>query len=367
MRIASILVACLLYVPSSAADVTVVTVADDLRHPWGMAFLPDGGLLVTERTGSLRVVRDGRLVDAPIAGVPDVYSRRQGGLLDVALHPEFESNRLVYLSYAGAEDGLANTEVARGRFTGSALEDVEVIFRALPKTRGSLHWGSRLLFAPDGTLFVTLGERYSEMQQAQDPTNHLGTVVRLNDDGSIPDDNPFADGPSADGQVGAPEVFSYGHRNVQGIARRPGTDEIWTHEHGPKGGDEINVLRAGANYGWPAVTYGVDYSGAVISERTEAPGMEQPLLQWTPSIAPCGMAFYDADLFPEWKGDLFVGSLKFTHLRRLELEDEEVVGQEVLLQDRARRVRDVEVGPDGAIYVLTDHGDGELLRLEPAR
>lgn len=362
MRAASILVACLLFLSTARADVEVETVADGLRHPWGMAFLPDGDLLVTERTGALRIVRDGRLVEAPIDGVPEVYSRRQGGLLDVALHPDFESNRLVYLSYAGSEDGLANTEVARGRFTGSALEDVEVIFRALPKTRGSLHWGSRLLFAPDGTLYVTLGERYSEMEKAQDPTNHLGTVVRVNDDGTVPEDNPFADG-----RGGAPEVYTYGHRNVQGIALRPGTDELWTHEHGPKGGDEINILRAGANYGWPAITYGVDYSGAVISERTEAPGMQQPVLHWTPSIAPCGMAFYDADLFPEWKGDLFVGSLKFTHLRRLELDGDRVVAQEVLLQDRARRIRDVEIGPDGAIYVLTDHGDGELLRLEPAR
>lgn len=338
----------------------VVTLVDDLRHPWGMVFLPDGDLLVTERPGTLRRVRDDGRVSEPIAGVPDVDARRQGGLLDVALHPDFTSNRLVYLSYAGRGEGGSNTEVARARLTGDALEDLEVIFRARPKTNGSLHYGSRLLFAPDGTLFVTLGERYVGMEQAQDPHDHLGTVVRLNEDGSSPSDNPFADGVD-----GAPEVFSYGHRNVQGIARRPGTDAIWTHEHGPKGGDEINILRAGANYGWPAITYGVDYSGAVISERTHAPGMEQPVLQWTPSIAPCGMAFYEGDAFPRWKGDLFVGSLKFTHLRRLTLDGDEVVGQEVLLQKLARRIRDVEVGPAGRIHVLTDHGDGELLRLEP--
>lgn len=351
--------ACAQVVDSDEHRFDVVTVAEGLRHPWGMAFLPNGDLLVTERTGALRVVRDGVLVDAPIEGVPSVVARRQGGLLDVAVHPDFADNRLVYLSYAGAAEEGSRTEVARGRFTGTALEDVEVIFRQRPERPGGLHFGCRLLFAPDGTLFVTLGERYTAMGQAQDPNDHLGTVVRLRDDGSVPADNPFVDG------GGAPEVFSYGHRNVQGIARRPGTDEIWTHEHGPKGGDEINVLRAGANYGWPAITYGVDYSGAIISERTAAPGMEQPLLHWTPSIAPCGMAFYDGDAFPEWEGDLFVGSLKFTHLRRLEIVDGRVVDQEVLLQNRSRRVRDVEIGPDGFVYVVTDHGDGELWRLEP--
>jgi glucose/arabinose dehydrogenase len=338
----------------------VVTVADGLAHPWGLAFLPGGDLLVTERPGRLRLVRDGRLVERPIAGVPTVNSRRQGGLLDVALHPDFATNALVYLSYAGDGDGGANTEVARGRLVADRIEDLEVIFRARPKTPGSLHYGSRLLFASDGTLFITLGERYSEMDQAQDPSDHLGTVVRLNDDGTIPADNPFADG---DG--GAPEVYSYGHRNVQGIAMRPSDGAVWTHEHGPKGGDEINILRPGANYGWPAITYGVDYSGEIISDRTHAPGMEQPLLHWTPSIAPCGMAFYDADAFPAWRGNLLVGSLKFTHLRRLVLDGDAVVHQEELLRDRARRIRDVGVGPDGLVYLLTDHGDGEILRLEP--
>ena len=338
----------------------VVTVADGLSHPWGLAFLPGGDLLVTERPGRLRVVRDGRLVEREIEGVPRVNSRRQGGLLDVALHPDFETNSLVYLSYSGNGQGGANTEVARGRLVGDRIEDLEVIFRARPKTRGSLHYGSRLLFAPDGTLFITLGERYQGMEQAQDPFDHLGTVVRLNDDGTIPADNPFADG-----EGGAPEVYSYGHRNVQGIALRPTDDAIWTHEHGPKGGDEINILRPGANYGWPAITYGVNYSGAIISDETHAPGMEQPVLHWTPSIAPCGMSFYDGAAFPEWRGNLFVGALRFTHVRRVVLEGDTVVHQEELLRDRARRVRDVRVGPDGFVYVLTDHGDGEILRLEP--
>jgi glucose/arabinose dehydrogenase len=338
----------------------VVTVADGLSHPWGLAFLPGGDLLVTERPGRLRLVRDGRLVERPIEGVPQVNSLRQGGLLDVALHPDFATNALVYLSYAGDGEGGANTEVARGRLAGDRIEDLEVIFRARPKTSGSLHYGSRLLFASDGTLFITLGERYSGMDQAQDPSNHLGTVVRLNDDGTIPADNPFAD---ADG--GAPEVYTYGHRNVQGIAMRPSDGAVWIHEHGPKGGDEINILGPGANYGWPAITYGVDYSGDIISDKTHAPGMEQPVLHWTPSIAPCGMAFYDAEAFPAWRGDLFVGALKFTHLRRLVLDGDTVVHQEEMLRDRARRIRDVRVGPDGLVYLLTDHGDGEILRLEP--
>jgi len=346
-------------VESEQATFAVVTLLDDLEHPWGLAFLPDGGMLVTERPGRLRIYRDGVLLD-PVRGTPEVDDRRQGGLLDVALHPDFAENQLVYLSYSGAGEGGVNTEVLRGRLVARQLLDVEVIFRARPKTSGSLHYGSRLLFAADGTLYVTLGERYREMKQAQDPDNHLGTIVRIEPDGSIPADNPFAAG-----EQGAPEVFSYGHRNVQGIAQHPQTGAIWAHEHGPKGGDELNVLEPGANYGWPAITYGVDYSGAIISEKTHAPGMEQPVVQWTPSIAPCGMEFYQGEAFPQWQGDILLGSLKYTHLRRLEIDGNEVVGQEELLRDRSRRIRDVGVGPDGLVYLLTDHGDGELLRLEP--
>ena len=356
---------------SEQADFRARTVVAGLVHPWGMTFLPATGgsevdLLVTERAGRLRRVIDGKLVDEPVRGAPDAFVHRQGGMLDVVLHPDFVDNRLVYLSYAGGDEDAANTEVARGRLDGNELRDLEVIFRARPKTPGGLHYGSRLLFRPDGTLLVTLGERYTEMQQAQDPTNHLGTIVRLHDDGSIPDDNPFAGGRAAEGVEGAPEVFTYGHRNVQGIALHPTTGEVWIHEHGPMGGDEINLLRPGANYGWPAITYGKDYSGAIISERTHAPGMEQPLHQWTPSIAPSGMTFYTADLFPAWQGDLFVGSLKFTHVRRLELDGTEVVGEEELLRSRRERIRDVDVGPDGRLYVLTDSPDGRVYRIEPA-
>jgi aldose sugar dehydrogenase len=346
---------------SEQHDFQIVTLANGLEHPWSLAFLPDGGILVTERPGRLRLFSDGALQDDPVGGMPEVVARGQGGLLDVALHPDFADNRLVYLSYAGSGEGGANTEVARGRFDGAALNDLEVIFRAEPKVGGGNHFGSRLLFADDGTLYVTLGDRYRYMKEAQNLDNHLGTVVRINDDGSVPDDNPFVGRGDA-----RPEIFSYGHRNVQGLARQPGTETLWSHEHGPQGGDEVNVLTPGANYGWPAITYGIDYSGAIISEKTEAPGMEQPVVYWVPSIAPSGMAFYDGEAFPEWQGDLFVGALSHLHLRRLEIEDQEVVGQEELLAGLSERIRDVRAGPDGFLYVLTDSAEARLLRLEPA-
>ncbi|WP_299625818.1 PQQ-dependent sugar dehydrogenase [Pelagibius sp.] len=344
---------------SAQADFRIVTLAEGLNHPWGMTFLPDGGVLITERSGQLRLFKDGKLAPDAVTGVPQVAARGQGGLLDVALHPAFAENGLVYLSYAGAGDGGASTEVARGRLDGMALQDVEVIFRALPKTGGSGHFGSRLVFDRDGTLFISLGDR-RQIREPQNPANHIGSVIRVNDDGSVPDDNPFV------GQSDKrPEIFSYGHRNVQGMALRPETGAMWAHEHGPRGGDEVNVLKAGANYGWPVITYGIDYSGAIISEKTEAQGMEQPVVYWDPSIAPSGMAFYDGDKFPEWQGDLFVGALAHLHLRRLELEGDRVVDQEVLLKDFGERIRDVRSGPDGYLYVLTDSSDGQLLRLEP--
>ena len=346
---------------SQQHDFRVVTLAGGLAHPWGMAFLPDGAILITERMGRLRLFKDGALQPDPVAGTPQVVARGQGGLLDVVLHPDFSVNGLVYLSYAGGENGKAGTEVARGRFDGAALNDLEVIFRAEPKTPGTGHYGSRLVFGRDGKLYVSLGDRRNYMKEAQNPANHIGSVLRLNDDGSLPDDNPFIGDQSK-----RPEIFSYGHRNVQGMTLRPASGEIWAHEHGPRGGDELNLLKAGANYGWPAITYGIDYSGAIISEKTAAPGMEQPVVYWDPSIAPSGMAFYDGELFPQWKGDLFVGALAHMHLRRLEMDGREVVGQEELLGDLRERIRDVRAGPDGYLYVLTDSGRGQLLRLEPA-
>ncbi len=349
------------HVKSSAqADFRIVTLAEGLKNPWSLAFLPDGSMLITERSGDLRLFKDGGLEDQAIAGVPDVVARGQGGLLDVAIHPDFAENRLVYLSYAGPGDGGASTEVARGRLDGMALQDVEVLFSAVPKSGGTGHFGSRLVFDRDGKLFISLGDR-RKIREPQNLGNHIGTVVRLNDDGSVPDDNPFI------GQAGAlPEIFSYGHRNVQGMTLHPESGEIWAHEHGPRGGDELNLLKAGANYGWPVITYGIDYSGAIISDKTEAEGMEQPVVYWDPSIAPSGLAVYDGDKFPEWRGDIFVGALAHLHLRRLEMEGDRVVDQESLLVDLGERIRDVRSGPDGYLYVLTDSGDGQLLRLEPA-
>ncbi|WP_340119605.1 PQQ-dependent sugar dehydrogenase [Pelagibius sp. 7325] len=351
---------------SEQADFRSVTLARGLDHPWGMAFLPangpgDGGILITERAGQLRLFKDGALQREPIAGVPEVAARGQGGLLDIALHPDFATNGLLYLAYAGADGNQAGTEVARARFDGSALDDLEVIFRAQPKTPGAAHYGGRIAFGPDGKLYVTLGDRRNYMAEAQKLSSHLGGVLRLNDDGSVPDDNPFTGRPDA-----LPAIFTYGHRNVQGIAVHPESGAIWTHEHGPRGGDEVNVLQAGANYGWPEITYGIDYSGAIISEETEAPGMTQPVVYWVPSIAPSGMAFYQGEAFPQWRGDLFVGALAGRHLRRLELDGDQVTGQEELLADLGERIRDVRSGPDGFLYLLTDSGRGSLIRLEPA-
>ncbi|MDJ0740724.1 MAG: PQQ-dependent sugar dehydrogenase [Gammaproteobacteria bacterium] len=333
-----------------------------LEHPWAVAFLPDGGYLVTERRGRLRLVgADGSLHPQPIGGLPDIVELGQGGLLDVVLHPEFANNRWVYISYAEPGPRGVGTAVARGRLDGMQLRDTEVLFRLQPKSRRGLHFGSRLVFDNDGYLFITLGDR-GERRRAQDLSNHLGSVIRVHDDGRVPDDNPFVG--RADAQ---PEIFSYGHRNIQGATLHPQTGELWTHEHGPQGGDEVNVPRAAVNHGWPVITYGVNYGiGTPIGEGTERPGMAQPLYQWTPSIAPSGMAIYDGDAFPEWRGSVFVGSLKFRLLVRLEVADGRIVHEERLLADRLGRIRDVRQGPDGLLYLLTDASDGQLVRLRPA-
>jgi glucose/arabinose dehydrogenase len=342
--------------------VRIVTVAEGLEHPWGVAFLPDGRALVTERPGRLRIVgADGKL-GAPLEGVPAVSATGQGGLLDVQLDPDFAKNRLVYLSYAEPREGGNGTAVARGTLTERGLDDVQVIFRQDVTINGRHHFGSRLVFDRGGRLFVTLGDRNSERARAQTLDSHIGKVVRIERDGQVPADNPFV------GRADAkPEIWSYGHRNVQGAALHPVTGELWTNEHGPRGGDELNRTLAGLNYGWPKVTYGVEYSGKTISESATAPGIEPPVHYWVPSIATSGMLFYTGTRFPKWKGNAFVGGLATQQLSRLEMDGNKVVREEVLLKGVLnQRVRDVEQGRDGFIYLLTDEDNGKLLRLEPA-
>lgn len=342
--------------------VRVARFASGLENPWAIAFLPDGRLLVTERAGRMRVIaRDGRVL-APIQGLPRVHASGQGGLLDVALDPDFAQSRLVFFSYAEPRPDGAGTAVARGRLSSdmTRLDEVAVIFRQTPSGTGNNHFGSRIIFARDGTLFVTLGDRYSLRDKAQDLSTTLGKVVRINKDGSIPPGNPFRDTAGA-----RAEIWSYGHRNVQAGALNPRDGKLWTVEHGARGGDEVNIPEAGKNYGWPVITYGRDYSGAKIGEGTAKAGMEQPVFYWDPSIAPSGAAFYDAALFPRWKGSLFVGALADMSLVRLTLDGDKVTGEERLSLDK--RVRDVRQGPDGALWLAIDADDGEILRVVSAR
>ena len=342
------------------APVHAVTVAAGLNHPWSMAFLPDGDLLVTERNGGLRILHAGVLQPKAIAGVPAPYAEGDGGLLGLTLHPQFAQNGLLYICLTvGTKDANA-ASVIRARFTGHSLENVATVFTAAPFKREADHFGCRLMFAPDRTLLVTLGDGRWYPYQAQALDNDLGKVVRINDDGTVPADNPFARR-----WLARPEIYTYGHRNIQGIALNPLTGEVWIHEHGPKGGDEVNILHPGANYGWPMITYGVDYSGQVVSEKSASPGMEQPLLYWTPSIAPSGMAFYTGSRIPQWRGDLFVGALAGHHLRRVHFNGTVIASQEVLLAELGQRIREVCDGPDGYLYVATDSTEGRIFRLEP--
>ena len=341
-----------------------VTVVSGLAHPWGLAFLPDGRMLVTERPGRMRIVSARGEVSAPLTGLPAVDARAQGGLLDVALDPKFADNRLVYWSYAepAAQSGSSTngTAVARGRLAEGRIDDVRVIFRQVPKIAGVAHFGSRLAFGRDGRLFITLGERLWQRDGAQQLDNHLGKVVRIEPDGRVPNDNPFVKTPHA-----LPEIWSLGHRNVQGAALHPLTGELWTHEHGPEGGDELNIDLAGRNYGWPVITYGVDYgTGAKIGEGTARDGMEQPLTYWVPSIAISGMAFLTSDRYPGWKGNLFIGALRGQALVRLELDGRKVVKEERYFEKQLGRIRDVRQGPDGWLYLLTDQMDGRIIRVE---
>ena len=345
--------------PAIDAPISAKAVVTGLDNPWGMAFLPDGRMIVTEQPGRVRIVaRDGRLSE-PLTGVPQVYTSNQAGLLDVTLSPNFASDSLVYLAYSEPGEGGAGTAVTRARLAGNALENLQVVWRQVPKVTGPNHWGSRLVFARDGTLFVTTGDRYAQKDRAQDLSSTIGKVVRINADGSIPSDNPFA---KRDGA--RPEIWSYGHRNIQGAALDPATGELWTIEHGARGGDELNRPQAGRNYGWPVITYGVDYSGAKIGEGTAKAGMEQPAYYWDPVIAPSGALFYTGDRYPGWKGSLFVGSLNPGALVRLELVDGRVRKEERYL-GRAGRVRDIVQGPDGLLYLVIDQSNGSILRVEP--
>jgi glucose/arabinose dehydrogenase len=347
---------------SSAGELRVETVASGLDHPWGLAFLPDGRMLVSERPGRLRLVASDGKLSPPITGVPNVMARGQGGLLDVTLDPGFAQNRLIYFSFSEPRAGGSGTSVARARLNerGTALEGTSVIFRQMPTVTGNNHFGSRLIFDRTGALFVLLGDRYGQRDQAQNPANAIGKVVRIRPEGGAAAGNPKKEG-------WQPEIWSIGHRNVQGAALHPQTGQLWTAEHGARGGDEVNTPKAGRNYGWPVVSYGVDYSGAKIGEGTSKAGMEQPLFYWDPSIAPSGAAFYTGDVWPSWKNSLFVGALAGSMLVRLSTQGESVTGQERLLGDMGERIRDVRQGPDGFIYLLADDANGKVLRVRPAK
>jgi glucose/arabinose dehydrogenase len=348
--------------PSAREDVVrTETVASGLDHPWGFAFLPNGRIIVTERPGRVRIVeRDGR-VSPPLAGVPAVATGGQGGMLDVTLDPAFAQNRTLYLSFSEPEGRTSGTAVARARLGENALEDVKVIYRQVPKVASANHFGSRIVFGRDGTMFVTQGDRFNQRERAQDLSTTIGKVVRINSDGTIPRDNPFV------GRSGArPEIWSYGHRNQQAAALHPETGQLWTVEHGAAGGDELNHPQAGKNYGWPVITYGRDYNGRRIGEGAAKEGMEQPVYYWDPVIAPSGMVVYTGDRYAGWKGSILIGSMSPGALVRLTLNNGVVTSEERHLGDLRERIRDVQQGPDGYIYLITDSSDGRLLRVVPA-
>ena len=352
--------------------VRAVTLVPGLANPWGLAFLPDGRMLVTERAGRMRVIDGGKLVTLPISGLPAAVEHGQGGMLDVVLHPKYAETGWIYWTYNAGVPGAYGTEVARGKLAGTreapAMTDVQVLFKLDPKSGAGQHFGSRIVFDRAGFMIVTFGDRgdnpnkgYEE--RAQKLNDHAGKSIRLTDAGKVPPDNPFVKTLNA-----KPEIWTYGHRNMQGAAIHPVTGKIWTHEHGPQGGDEVNILVPGTNYGWPVITYGVNYGTATkIGEGTEKAGMAQPIHIWVPSIAPSGMAFYTGNNFPKWKGNLFVGALAKQSLVRLTLDGEKVVGEERLFENKLGRIRDVRNGPDGNLYLLTDSPTGELIRIEPAQ
>ncbi len=342
-------------------------ISDGLVHPWSVAWLPDGSMLVSERPGRLRVIRDGELHPEPIRGLPPIYVSGQGGLLDISPHPSFEENRHLYFTFAHGDEDANQTAVAKGILEDHELHDVEILFFAEPAKSDNQHFGSRIAWLPDGTFLVSIGDGGNRpasidgilnREYAQKMDAHLGKVIRLNDNGSVPDDNPFIDDPTA-----KPEIWTLGHRNIQGLTVYPETGYVWANEHGSRGGDELNLLIAGENYGWPAVTYSREYYGPRISDETSRPGMEDPKIVWTPAQAPSGLAIYRGEQFPEWKRNLFSGGLAGEQIRRIVLDGENVIGEESL--SIGRRVRDVRLGPDGFLYILTDHENGELLRIVP--
>ena len=353
-RFFAVFMAAGLSLSSHAQEYRLETWASELEQPWSIAFLPEGEALVTELSGRLRRVSGDGAVGPPSENVPQVYFAGQGGLFDVVLHPDFASNRLLYLSYAEGKPGDNGTAVARGRLSGNALQEVEIIFRNFTRKDTPVHYGGRMVFLSDGTLLLTTGDGFDYREAAQDIDNGLGKVIRMRDDGSAPSDNPFP---------GSPYVYSYGHRNPQGLAISS-SGEVWLHEHGPRGGDELNRIEAGVNFGWPAITFGTDYSGAIISPYTEWQGMAQPVHYWSPSIAPSGLAIYQGGLFPAWQGDLFIGALVNREVRRLEIADGKVVDEEALFGELEARIRDVRSGPDGALYVLTPD---RIVRVLPAQ
>lgn len=349
-------------VQTEAHRLRVVTLVEGLEHPWGLAFLPDGRMLVTERPGRLRIVGESGVLDPrPVQGLPGIAARGQGGLLDVAVQGDPAADGWIYLAYSAAGEGGIGTELARARLRDHRLADLRVLFRMTPKSGGGRHFGGRVVLDRDGHVYLTLGDR-GDRPRAQRLDDHAGSIIRLHPDGGVPADNPFV------GREGAlPEIYSYGHRNVQGAALHPRTGALWTHEHGPQGGDEVNIVRPGVNYGWPVITYGVNYvTGTAIGEGTRKPGMAQPLHYWVPSIAPSGMSFAHGGRFPGWDGDLLVGALKDRMLVRLVLDGERVLREERMLEGMLGRIRTVRSGPDGLVYLLTDERRGRLVRLEPA-
>ena len=361
--------ALLIAVGPSVHAYEIEEVAGGLEHPWSVAFLPDGGFLVTERPGRLRQVSASGEVSPPLEGVPQVFAQGQGGLFEVALAPDFAETGALFISHAYGTDGENGTALMRARLEGGRLVGGETVFRATPK-RGAHHFGGRLAFLDDGSLLLTLGDGFAYRENAQNRTDHLGAIVRLFPDGSAPSDNPFA-GAFAGEEGARPEIWTFGHRNVQAISVDQSTGRVWTAEHGPRGGDELDIIEPGGNYGWPLVTDGVDYSGARISpwglERSADFGLVPPVHVWTPSIAPAGMALYDGDAFPQWRGSLFIAALAGKAVHRLILDGAKVTGEEVLFSELDARIRDVRAGPDGFIYLLTDESEGRLLRVRPAR